>query len=156
MYFIFRPVRMELDLLASLEEAADINSIRQETIDPNNFEVDQTSEIEEHLAVASLEPLYLGVLLCLGSWYLVGFSTPIQSVLALKKHPRTFMKIHPLVHCTIHITNNQFAGKEDKCCTARSQGNSQKRAEKFPESSRTTQEELAHKHRLVVQRQKTL
>ena len=84
MSYIFRPVKMELDLLASLEEAADINSIRQETIDPNNFEVDQTSEIEEHLAVASLEPLYLGVLLCLGSWYLVGFSTPIQSVLSLK------------------------------------------------------------------------
>ena len=152
MSYIFRPVKMELDFLASLEEAADINQIRQETIDPNNFEVDQTSEIEEHLAVASLEPLYLGVLLCLGSWYLVGFSTPIQSVLALKKHPRTFMKIHPLVH----ITNNKFAGKEDKCCTARSQGNSQKRAEKFPESSRTTQEELAHKRQLVVQRQKTM
>ena len=104
MSYIFRPVKMELDLLASLEEAADINQIRQETIDPNNFEVDQTSEIEEHLAVASLEPLYLGVLLCLGSWYLVGFSTPIQSVLALKKHPRTFMKIHPLHWCTAQYT----------------------------------------------------
>ena len=77
---IFRPVKMELDLLASLEERADINQIRQETIDPNNFEVDPTSETGDHIAVASLEPLYLGVLLCLGSWYLVGFSTPIQSV----------------------------------------------------------------------------
>ena len=83
MSYIFRPVKMELDFLASLEEAADINQIRQETIDPK-FEVDPTSETGDHIAVASLEPLYLGVLLCLGSWYLVGFSTPIQSVLALK------------------------------------------------------------------------
>ena len=75
---------MELDFLASLEEAADMSQIRQETIDPNNFEVDPTSETGDHIAVASLEPLYLGVLLCLGSWYLVGFSTPIQSVLAFK------------------------------------------------------------------------
>ena len=146
MYFISRPVKMELDFLASLEEAADMSQIRQETIDPK-FEVDPTSETGDHIAVASLEPLYLGVLLCLGSWYLVGFSTPIQSVLALKS-----IQIHPLVR----ISNNQFAGKEDKCCTARSQGNSQKRAEKFPESSRTTQEELAHKRQLVNQRQKAL
>ena len=87
---------MELDFLASLEEAADMSQIRQETIDPK-FEVDPTSETGDHISVASLEPLYLGVLLCLGSWYLVGFSTPIQSVLPFKS-----IQIHPLVH----ISNN--------------------------------------------------
>ena len=74
---------MELDFLASLEDG----EIRQQqSMDPKtsgspNFDnlasADPTS-VDFHLSSESLEPLYLGVLLCLGSWYLVGFSAPIQ------------------------------------------------------------------------------
>ena len=85
---------MELEFLASLEDA-EMSQVRQQSMDPtstgstefDDLTTDPTSDsstVDLHLSSESLEPLYLGVLLCLGSWYLVGFSTPIQSVLALK------------------------------------------------------------------------
>ena len=79
---------MELDFLASLEDA-EMSQVRQQSMDPTstgstNFDdlatdpASESSTVDLHLSSESLEPLYLGVLLCLGSWYLVGFSAPIQ------------------------------------------------------------------------------
>ena len=80
---------MELDFLASLEDA-EMSQVRQQSMDPksgsSNFNnlpsadprSDSTNTVDLHLNSTSLEPLYLGLLLCLGSWYLVGFSAPIQ------------------------------------------------------------------------------
>ena len=73
-----RSVNMELDFLASMEDA-EMSQVKQQSMDPTNLAstVDPRSDkVDSHLS--SLEPLYLGLLLCLGSWYLVGFSTPIQ------------------------------------------------------------------------------
>ena len=80
---------MELDFLASLEDA-EMSQLRQQSMDPksgsSNFNnlasadprSDSNNTVDLHLNSTSLEPLYLGLLLCLGSWYLVGFSAPIQ------------------------------------------------------------------------------
>ena len=76
-------MKMELDFLASLEEA-EMSQVRQQSMDPTNFDKladprsDSNNTVDLHLSSTSLEPLYLGLLLCLGSWYLVGFSAPIQ------------------------------------------------------------------------------
>ena len=79
-------MKMELDFLASLEDA-EMSQVRP--MDPtstgstnfDNLATDSKSDgsnVDLHLNSESLGSLYLGVLLCLGSWYLVGFSAPIQ------------------------------------------------------------------------------
>ena len=70
---------MELDFLVSLEDENMGQARRSIDADFDDLAAptsDKTMDL--HLSSVSLDPLYLGVLLCLGSWYLVGFSAPIQ------------------------------------------------------------------------------
>ena len=74
-----RSVKMELDFLVSLEDENMGQARRSIDADFDDLTT-QTSDktMDLHLSSVSLDPLYLGVLLCLGTWYLVGFSAPIQ------------------------------------------------------------------------------
>ena len=119
-----RFVKMELDFLASLEDA-EMNQVKQQSMDLTTFEnlasADPRSDkVDLHLSSTYLEPLYLGLLLCLGSWYLVGFSAPIQWASIFIP---SFLSIF---RCT---------GKEDEYCTGRLHENFLKQAERFRESS---------------------
>ena len=75
--------------MASLEDAEMSQVRQQQSMDPtstgstnfDNLATDSKSDgsnVDLHLSSESLGSLYLGILLCLGSWYLVGFSAPIQ------------------------------------------------------------------------------
>ena len=68
---------MELDFLVSLEDENMGQARRSIDADFDDLAA-PTPDKTMDLSSVSLEPLYLGVLLCLGSWYLVGFSAPIQ------------------------------------------------------------------------------
>ena len=70
-----RSVKMELDFLVSLEDE-NMGQARR-PIDAD-FDDLTAPTPDKTMDLVSLDPLYLGVLLCLGSWYLVGFSAPIQ------------------------------------------------------------------------------